>query len=302
MEKNFFDSVQHNNEIINSRVGGLGGSDASMVAKVGRNGLSSLSNTDLKRLAVMLGQIEYVPFTGNDATKAGHMFEDWLSVLTPQYKREERLEAELTTKFKTFAHADFYLDGEVLEAKYVQASTEEVKVKYYAQLQWYYLLGARSVTLFHGDGDINPFNVNQLNRMPIERDEAFIEILKCGIRLLSEFVEDFHYLEASAEVEAMEGDITTTIANLVEAKAKIDHYTKLYNDFKADIEKFMEDNGLNAINGDNYTISKGKAVTSYSFDAKAFLKAHPEYDKDTYYKATNKKGAFSIKFKDDESK
>ena len=45
----------HEEEIKTSRVGGLGGSDAAMVLKIGRNGLQALSNTDVKRLRVMLG-------------------------------------------------------------------------------------------------------------------------------------------------------------------------------------------------------------------------------------------------------
>ena len=51
--------MTHKTEIITSRKGGFGGSDAKMFLKVGKNGIESLSETDKMRIAVALGQIPY---------------------------------------------------------------------------------------------------------------------------------------------------------------------------------------------------------------------------------------------------
>jgi len=42
-------------EIVETRKGGFGGSDAKMFYKVGLKGLSALSDTDKRRIAVALG-------------------------------------------------------------------------------------------------------------------------------------------------------------------------------------------------------------------------------------------------------
>ena len=68
---------KHAQEIQKTRVGGLGGSDAAIVYKIGLNGLAGLTATDMRRLAVMTGKAEQVDFGGNAYTHAGHMFEDY---------------------------------------------------------------------------------------------------------------------------------------------------------------------------------------------------------------------------------
>ena len=50
MNEQAFEAITaHEQEIATSRVGGLGGSDAALVYKIGRSGIEGLSNTDKKR-------------------------------------------------------------------------------------------------------------------------------------------------------------------------------------------------------------------------------------------------------------
>ena len=136
------------NNIAESRVGGLGGSDAAMVRKAAT---SRLTDTDIKRLLVMVSRMPYQGFAGNAATQAGYKFEqevaEWFKSVKMQTEAEHELTAPLSQHFKTFAHADFWHDntGTVYECKYSQKPTQEVIRHYYAQLQWYYLLGAKTV-------------------------------------------------------------------------------------------------------------------------------------------------------------
>ena len=145
-------------EIIDSRKGGFGGSDADMFARVGLNGLSALTDTDKKRIAVALGQIEYVPIQPTEAMERGNDFEDFVAQFLIKYqasgcKREVVIEKKLARNFRTFAHADFYLGvfNSVIETKCTSGTLEEAIERYMPQLQWYYLLGVNEVYLWKGD-------------------------------------------------------------------------------------------------------------------------------------------------------
>lgn len=193
---------QHAEEIRATRVGGLGGSDAALVLKIGQSGLSALNNTDLKRLAVMLGTEEQEEWAGNAYTNAGHRFEDYMAAKLLKdphdgeckYAREERVEQRLAVNFKTFAHADFITTNgaTVLECKYVTKTkdTEKVAQTYAAQLQWYYMLGVRKVVLVHGWGTVEDtqkgteFHPEGVELREIERNDSMIEQLTAGIKLL----------------------------------------------------------------------------------------------------------------------
>lgn len=179
------------NNIAESRVGGLGGSDAAMVRKAAT---SRLTDTDIKRLLVMVGRMPYQGFAGNAATRAGYKFEEevaeWFHSVKMQTEAEHELTAPLSQYFKTFAHADFWHEqtGTVYECKYSQKPTPEVIRHYYAQLQWYYLLGAKTVKLVHGTGSVEPFNVESLDFIKIERDEDCINELREGLKNIEEYI------------------------------------------------------------------------------------------------------------------
>src|SRR5690554_2062419 len=157
-------------EIIATRKGGFGGSDAKMFYKVGQKGIEALSDTDKRRIAVALGQVEYIETPTTEAMEAGNEFEKWLAEnIYPGGQSNFMIEPEkpLSTNFKIFAHADFYYSWTktVLEAKYTSSDARQTKRDYMAQLQWYYMLGADKVFLNKGcQGE--PFEINR---------EVFIE-------------------------------------------------------------------------------------------------------------------------------
>lgn len=303
METNFetFTNAQeHNEEIRNSRVGGLGGSDADILLRVGRNGLSALTNTDLKRLAVMTGQAEADNWGGNAYTNAGHEFEDWIkiNIVGNSAEREVKINADLARNFKTFAHADFFRPESklVYECKFVQErDTDKVISRYYAQLQYYYLMGANSVKLIHGTGSAEPFNVSDIVVVPVERDDSAIDAILNGISLIDDFVSTFEYTNAGAEVGDLSQELQTLVLNCIQAKTEAEHYNKIYDEAKAEIEKYMRTNNLSNIDTATHVITIARNTTTRTFDTKKFLQAHAEFDTDEFYKVSEKKGAFSIK-------
>ena len=58
--------------------------------------------------------------------------------------------------------------------------------RYLLRLQWYYLLGTKHVILCHGWGDVEPFDVQECELVQVARDEAVINMLLHGIKLLDE--------------------------------------------------------------------------------------------------------------------
>lgn len=298
---------KHAQEIQQSRVGGLGGSDAALVFKIGLNGMASLTATDHKRLAVMLGKTEPDNWAGNAFTNAGHLFEDWAEKCLPWgacgYNREKVLSAPLAKNFKVFAHADF-VTGEmhdaVIECKFVQGATEIVIDKYYAQLQWYYMLGVHTVTLYHGKGTAEPFEVKEAVLEPVQRDETAIKVLLNGIKILDKALSEGWLPEVADKVTT--DDVPEIVAQAFETMQSIKEQQKALADEEKEAKKTLLEyvegfgiTGIVATDGSKHQIIYTKPSIAKTFDVAAFAEAHPEIDLTPFYKET--KRAASITFK-----
>lgn len=306
------EAQKHAQEIQQTRVGGLGGSDAAIIYKIGLNGLGALTATDMKRLAIMTGQAEQDNWGGNAHTNAGHAFEDYaertlpwgIAANTPKpYEREKVLESKLAHNFRTFAHADFVtgeMRNDVIECKFVQAETAKVVEKYYAQLQWYYMLGAQTVTLYHGQGTADPFEVQSGVLEAVERDEEAIRALLNGIRILDEALgkgwkpDNVEKVELSNTPEAVQRAFDA----LAEVRAKEAELKEKKEAASAILKEYIEDWGISSIftSGEiKHQVIYAKSGTTLTFDAQKLLKEHPEFDKPEYYKKTQR--AASVTFK-----
>lgn len=299
----------HAEEIKTSRVGGLGGSDAAMVLKIGRNGLQSLCKTDLKRLRVMLGLDEPCNFGGNAATEAGHSFEDFISdrlkmIFPLGYIREAKMVGEDYVNFKTFAHADFLTASKkVIECKFVQGTTNEVLAKYYAQLQWYYYLGADCVTLCHGVGNVEPFDVVDYTFLDVPRDEQAIEVIRNGLRLIDEYCSNEQEISEQSEVE-MKTKQRLLVRKYLTRKRKVDMLTAEMNAIKEELQAEMENNNITKISG---AIDKDSAAvvifrkgsTRRTLDTtKALARYHELNEQVELWKTVTTKSSLNIQIKE----
>lgn len=287
-------------EFLQTRVGGLGGSDAAMIFKLGLGG--NLSTTDKQRIAVMLGVIESA-YNGyqTPAMQAGHDFEDYLAGKLEVGEREKYLCAELSTKFKTFAHADFYIhsEGIVMECKYSQKSTEDLVVFYEPQLQWYYLLGAEQVKLIHGWGGLKiPEEIEGITEVVIEKDNAVIEILHRGIKRLEEIIDLFGY---SAPLVATDENLTPETAQICIALAaaikEIKSLEEKADEFKVKIRDIMRENEVKKIDNEFFTITYVPEGETRTLDKVRLFKAHPEIKEIDFQKVSKKTDYITIKLK-----
>lgn len=298
----------HAEEIKTSRVGGLGGSDAAMVLKIGRNGLQSLCKTDINRLRVMLGLDEPCNFGGNAATDAGHAFEDYieerLKMIFPiGYIREAKMIGEYYGNFKTFAHADFLTESKkVIECKFVQSTTNEVLSKYYAQLQWYYYLGADCVTLCHGVGNVEPFEVIDYTFLDVPRDEQTIKVIRNGLRLIDEYCSNEQDVIAPADVE-MQAKQRKLVRKYFTRKRKVDILTAEIDAIKAELQAEMDNNNIAKISGAIDSNSAAvvifrKGSTRRTLDTTKTLAKYPELNEQgELWKTTTAKSSLTIQIK-----
>lgn len=299
----------HAEEIKTSRVGGLGGSDAAMVLKIGRNGLQSFCNTDVKRLRVMLGLDEPCNFGGNSATEAGHAFEDFiaerLKMIYPLgYIREAKMIGEDFGAFKTFAHADFLTASKkVIECKFVQDTTQNVLTKYYAQLQWYYYLGADCVTLCHGVGGVEPFNVADYTFLDVPRDESAVEAICNGLRLILEYCKNEQAGNAPVEVD-MQAKQRKLVRKYFTRKRKVDAMTAEMEQIKAELQAEMEAGNFakasGAIDKENAAVVIfRKGSTRRTLDTTKVLAKYPELNEQgDLWKTTTAKSSLTIHIKE----
>lgn len=299
----------HAEEIKTSRVGGLGGSDAAMVLKIGRNGLQALSNTDVKRLRVMLGLDEPCNFGGNAATEAGHAFEDFiaerLKMIYPLgFEREAKMIGEDFSAFKTFAHADYLVTKDhVIECKFVQDTTQNVLAKYYAQLQWYYYLGADCVTLCHGVGCVELFNVADYTFLDVPRDESAVEAIRNGLRLILEYCQNEQAGSAPVEVD-MQAKQRKLVRKYFARKRKVDAMTAEMEQIKAELQAEMEAGNIAKVSGaldkDNTAVlTFRKGSTRRTLDTTKALAKYPELNEQgDLWKTTTAKSSLTIQIKE----
>lgn len=299
----------HAEEIETSRVGGLGGSDAAMVLKIGRNGTCALSNTDIKRLRVMLGLDEPCNFGGNAATEAGHSFEDYiaerLKIIYPLgYTREEKMIGEEYRHFKTFAHADFLTASKkVIECKFVQDTTQNVLAKYYAQLQWYYYLGVDCVTLCHGVGNVEPFEVIDYTFLDIPRDEQAIEAIKLGLEMIDTWCVDEDTPQAPAEID-MKAKQRKLVRKYLTRKRKVDAMTAEMEQIKAELQAEMEAGNVAKVSGaldstNTAVVTFRKGSTRRTLDTTKALARYPELNEQgDLWKTTTAKSSLTIQIKE----
>lgn len=180
---------QHAKEIQNSRFGWFGGSDAKMLLDVylKRRTFATMSNTQRNRFEVLMGWQPTPSSFETQATRSGHAFEDYMqdkikslqNAVTGTLEREKVLRGDLYNYFGTMAHADYVIGERVFELKYIyNTPTEKVAERYECQLQWYYMLGADSVVLVHGEGCAEPFQCFRVHEWYVPRDEELIAALR----------------------------------------------------------------------------------------------------------------------------
>ena len=323
----------YKSEIIESRKGCLGGSDAAMLKQIADTGV--IPQSALKRLAVLKGLIEQ-PQVTTVAMRFGDFIEqsifEGLGYGKVGYESNPLFESRKFSKdnVKLICHPDFvYVDKihkavYVYECKATKASISETKEAYRAQMYVEWMLAKEKhpgytvvVSLVHYDAsnvDLTKdfeFDPENVTISKVYAKNAMVFDIDKAMSIVNEFLEHFdayyedeeipsEYLPASVreEFEMM----TRFLTEIKEREAKVE-------EFKAKLYKFMTDKNIKSIKNEQWSITRVDPTKSASFDSKAFLsdyqKKHPQLYKKLvvdFTKTTEKKGYVSIKVKKSEDK
>lgn len=298
----------HQQEIASSRIGCLGGSDAAMVLKIARKGIEALSNTDIKRLRVMLGLEEREDFGGSAATNAGHLFEDYVQVsLSEHAQKEHRFDGIQFHNFKVIAHADYYEDEykRVCECKFVQKPTEKVLAQYFGQLQWYYLFsGVDAVILIHGTGTADPFAVDSMNVVQVDYNEVVCEDIMNGLRAIDNWC-DWYLTQNTPDwrdEEFADDELMELLTSYKSIKSTIDMFTPQLDELRQKIEAYMAENHIANSRTYGVQVSYKQPTSQRRLDAAKAQAKYPQLAADEEcWKTTQVKGSVTIKLIKDES-
>jgi len=287
-------------DIVATRMGGFGGSDAKMFYKVGQKGIGALSDTDKRRIAVALGQVEYIEAPTTEAMEAGNQFEAWLAEnIHSSWKNNFRMEPEkqLSTNFKVFAHADFYLNKRktVIEAKYTSSDAEQTIKDYIAQLQWYYMLGADEVYLNKGYQG-QPFEIN--DAFFIERNETYIKKIIKGIKLIDKFCDTFVY-EPKDEwgINDLLPYEQSAVIKMTSVLSEIKRMEQEAEELKSKLLDTMLRHNVKSLKHDDYTLTVVPYGVTSRFNKAKLLKDHPEIKESEYTTLSERKAYQKINLK-----
>lgn len=291
--------MTHTQEIEQSRTGGFGGSDAKMFYKVGTKGLSALSATDMKRIAVAKGLHPYKPIARTEAMQKGHDFEEWFAnqSFCPIAQREVKISHPLSRNFEVFSHLDFYandgISSEYWELKCVEKVDTAAK-DHKAQLQWAHMLGVRNVWLIVCDSS-KSFEEGTQFPIGIQRDQKYIDTMLHGIKLIDEAWESFTDSDESemSEAELLPFDRKDVLL-LTSCFQQIKAIEKQAEELKERIRDFMEKGGIKSIKSENYTIVYQPESEAVTFDKEKLFKTHPELREEDFQKVNKRKSHIKI--------
>ena len=282
-------------DIRNTRLGSLGGSDGNLLAQVAN--LGHVPNSARKRLAVMKGLIEKEDITTR-VMRYGDFIEQ--SIYSHLQEIDSRYQSNpLWVSGKYSKDAKKVL--KVYECKATKFNPQQTRGTYLNQLFIEWTL-ANEIVKAKGDGwkvemylcHYDTSNVNIDDEFMFDPDMLSIHRLRIpknlfdidkAMTIVSEFASTFDYYTEDEEIDSVylpekvkaEFDMVTGIlAEIKERETKVD-------EFKRKLCDFMQSHNVKSIKNDAWNITLVGATEQVSFDSKKFLSdlaaKHPRKEK-----------------------
>ena len=322
-------------EIIQSRVGGLGSSDAAFVVRIGKR--ESIEEADKFRLAVMLG-IEETKIFSSSQTELGNIIEERIfnfvqSKYTNAQSNPKYVSAKLSKKygFDILNHIDFeIIESDKLiqvEHKSTIKSLSETYNQYKEQLYWHYILGlekAKELGLSKYELRFSHYNtseISDINDFVLEdrlytslligdeknfkngQDNSLKDYILNGLQIISDaiIINRDEFVSAYVKKETIDANtLPEKQLEIISAMAKIvsDIESKELElkEFKAKMYNVMKANNIKSIKNEYFTMTLVEDHKMTKFDSKAFEIDRPNMYK-KYLKVSNVKGSLKINVK-----
>ena len=297
------ENYNHYEEIRATRVGGFGGSDAAMVlsiAKAIETG-EKLTTTQRHRLNQLKG-IEEVPQFSNADTEAGHLFEDEVAAtLKDEWKRETIVydrQGDIYENFKVFAHADFLhcKFDDVKECKWTRTlNLDGLRERYQPQLQWYYMLGAESVSLCYCIVNAES-GEEERGCVDVPRDDEMIDDLRAALRIIDSRFGELDTTITDLDDTDIPDNIRQEILIMRELTQKIKGLEEARDQHRASVMEWMESKKATKAAGWWGSVTYTAASERKDFDKRAFGKDHPDLLAAYSQKITKKAAYITAKF------
>lgn len=322
MENNY----GYKDEIISSRVGNLGGSDARILAAIAKNGC--VQRAQVERLAIAKGLYERPNIT-NIAMQYGDFIENMIYDSLVQV--DERWESNKCFRSQKYGreglgllvHIDFSLFDESrdkplllwVECKATTTDIEQTYKDYKEQLYVEYVLGKElaeqlgadfKLELCHYDASVMfedesqlqfAFDPDKISRKKVIFKKPVFDIssgMDIAVQYVSEMTEykreeiDWDYLPA--EVQEQMKQVNNILVSIKEKQDSIE-------EFKSRFYDFLCKNEIKSVKTPYFTISRVDESVSIQFDKVRFTAEHPELAA-KYQRAVKKKGYVLIKTKE----
>lgn len=322
MENNY----GYKDEIISSRVGNLGGSDARILAAIAKNGC--VQRAQVERLAIAKGLYERPNIT-NIAMQYGDFIENMIYDSLVQV--DERWESNKCFRSQKYGreglgllvHIDFSLFDESrdkplllwVECKATTTDIEQTYKDYKEQLYVEYVLGKElaeqlgadfKLELCHYDASVMfedefqlqfAFDPDKISRKKVIFKKPVFDIssgMDIAAQYVSEMTEykreeiDWDYLPA--EVQEQMKQVNNILVSIKEKQDSIE-------EFKSRFYDFLCKNEIKSVKTPYFTISRVDESVSIQFDKVRFTAEHPELAA-KYQGAVKKKGYVLIKTKE----
>lgn len=322
MENNY----GYKDEIISSRVGNLGGSDARILAAIAKNGC--VQRAQVERLAIAKGLYERPNIT-NLAMQYGDFIENMIYDSLVQV--DERWESNKCFRSQKYGreglgllvHIDFSLFDESrdkplllwVECKATTTDIKQTYKDYKEQLYVEYVLGKElaeqlgadfKLELCHYDASVMfedesqlqfAFDPDKISRKKVIFKKPVFDIssgMDIAAQYVSEMTEykreeiDWDYLPA--EVQEQMKQVNNILVSIKEKQDSIE-------EFKSRFYDFLCKNEIKSVKTPYFTISRVDESVSIQFDKVRFTAEHPELAA-KYQRAVKKKGYVLIKTKE----
>ena len=319
-------------EIINTRKGCLGGSDARMLMSIADIG--SIPNSALKRLAICKGLKEPEQFT-NAAMEFGNFIEECvfksLHDTDERWQSNPRIASEKYSRknVKCIDHVDFLLQDDekkeltLGECKATRLTFQQTRDEYIAQLYHHYLLGSEiakkigykvKVVLCHYLTD----GVDVANERDFDPSRLTVKVLRNMDKLSSQyklaeamdivdkFLETFDSYYDGDEIpyELLPVSVKEQFDKATELLTEIMQREEIVDKFKEKLYEFLLEKNIKSIKNDAWTITRVDASSTKQFNSKKYLSdfaaKHPRKFKklrEKYESLVNRKGYVKISIK-----
>lgn len=287
--------MEHKQEIINTRVGGLGSSDAKMVVGIAERG--TINYADKERIAVMLGLAEKRQITSK-AIELGNIIEDAVfDVFKTQFGENivsnPRYEIQLYLDYRVSNHIDFEISTHNtliwIEHKSTIHGINQALEDYKYQLAWHAMLGedkalneGKQFKLYLSHYDTNDFdgefNADKLNIVAVTPNKHYIDKIGKGLMIINEALPNFTWEknEGILHASSLPAEINDKCEQMATHLRKIKEMTEQVDTFKTRMCELMTANNVKSIVTDAFTITLVEQSVSTTFDKSKFAKEHPD--------------------------